>query len=147
MPAGLAVAGYLPRADTHDVLVVRQGVSVPRTIATGSPRRRLQVARLFPGVTFTEIRGNVDTRLKKIAEQKPAVYGEVLVGLDRVIAGEHDFIYEGQWDRAHALLDQVAALRSRTLIKGAGHWVSFEAADRYNAIVLDLLKDPPHAPL
>lgn len=63
------------------------------------------------------------------------------------VAGEHDFIYEGQWDRAHALLDQVAALRSRTLIKGAGHWVSFEAADRYNAIVLDLLKDPPHAPL
>jgi hydroxymethylbilane synthase len=44
-------------------------VSVPRSIATGSPRRRLQVARLFPGVTFTEIRGNVDTRLKKIAEQ------------------------------------------------------------------------------
>jgi hydroxymethylbilane synthase len=42
---------------------------VPRTIATGSPRRRMQVARLFPDVTFTEIRGNVDTRLKKIAEQ------------------------------------------------------------------------------
>lgn len=69
MPAGLAVAGYLPRADSHDVLVVRQGVTVPRTIATGSPRRRLQVARLFPGVACTEIRGNVDTRLKKIAEQ------------------------------------------------------------------------------
>ena len=31
--------------------------------------------------------------LKKLAEQKPAVYGEVLVGLDRVIAGEHDFTY------------------------------------------------------
>lgn len=31
--------------------------------------------------------------LKKIAEQKPAVYGEVLVGLDRVIAGEHDFTF------------------------------------------------------
>ena len=31
--------------------------------------------------------------LRKVAEQKPAVYGEVLVGLDRVIAGEHDFTY------------------------------------------------------
>lgn len=31
--------------------------------------------------------------LKKVAEQKPAVYGEVLVGLDRVIAGEHDFTF------------------------------------------------------
>ena len=39
-----------------------------------------------------EIRTIVDT-ITKIAEQKPAVYGEVLVGLDRVIAGEHDFTF------------------------------------------------------
>lgn len=69
MPPGLAMAGYLPRADTRDVLVLRAGVTTPKTIATGSPRRRLQVARLFPGVEFTEIRGNVDTRLRKIGEQ------------------------------------------------------------------------------
>ncbi len=31
--------------------------------------------------------------LKKVAAQKPAVYSEVLVGMDRVIAGEHDFTY------------------------------------------------------
>jgi len=72
MPAGLAIAGYLPRADTRDVLVLRVGVTAPALIATGSPRRRLQLARLFPAVTFTEIRGNVDTRLRKIAEQKVA---------------------------------------------------------------------------
>lgn len=69
MPAGLAIAGYLPRADTRDVLVLREELSAPRKIATGSPRRRLQVAALYPGVEFCEIRGNVDTRLKKIAEQ------------------------------------------------------------------------------
>jgi len=69
MPPGLAIAGYLPREDTRDVLVIRTGVTVPAKIATGSPRRRLQIAQLFPGVEFTEIRGNVDTRLKKIAEQ------------------------------------------------------------------------------
>jgi hydroxymethylbilane synthase len=68
MPAGLVVAGYLPRADPHDVLVTRDdGGASPHTIATGSPRRRLQLARLFPTATFTELRGNVDTRLKKIA--------------------------------------------------------------------------------
>ncbi len=72
MPAGLAIAGYMPRADTRDVLVLRAGVIAPALIATGSPRRRLQLARLFPAVTFTEIRGNVDTRLRKIAEQKVA---------------------------------------------------------------------------
>jgi hydroxymethylbilane synthase len=64
---GLVVAGYLPRADPRDVLVVRDGVEAPRKIATGSPRRRLQVAMLFPNVEFCEIRGNVDTRLRKIA--------------------------------------------------------------------------------
>jgi len=64
---GLAVAGFLPREDVRDVLVMREGVTEPKTIATGSPRRQLQIKRLFPQAGFTEIRGNVDTRLKKIA--------------------------------------------------------------------------------
>jgi hydroxymethylbilane synthase len=64
---GLVVAGYLPREDVRDVLVLREGVTEPLTIATGSPRRQLQIKRLFPAASFTEIRGNVDTRLKKIA--------------------------------------------------------------------------------
>ena len=68
MPAGLAIGGYMPRADTRDVLVLRAGVPTPRTLATGSPRRRLQVQRLFPAVQFSEIRGNVDTRLRKLDE-------------------------------------------------------------------------------
>ena len=66
-PAGLAVAGFMPREDTRDVLVLREGVTEPTTIATSSPRRQLQIKNLFPAATFTEIRGNVDTRLKKIA--------------------------------------------------------------------------------
>jgi len=89
MPAGLAIAGYMPRVDPRDVLVIRAGLTAPAKIATGSPRRRLQIARQFPGVEFTEIRGNVDTRLKKIAEQNVAD-GTVLAaaGLKRLgIAG------------------------------------------------------------
>ena len=66
-PAGLALAGFLPRADARDVLVLCEGVATPASIATSSPRRQLQIARLFPQAKFTEIRGNVDTRLKKIA--------------------------------------------------------------------------------
>lgn len=65
--AGLVVAGYMPREDVRDVLVLREGVTTPATIATSSPRRQMQVKQLFPAATFTEIRGNVDTRLKKIA--------------------------------------------------------------------------------
>lgn len=66
-PAGLVVAGFLPREVAHDVLILREGITVPATIATSSPRRQGQIARLFPQAKFTEIRGNVDTRLKKIA--------------------------------------------------------------------------------
>ena len=63
---GLAIGGYLPRADPRDVLIVRDGIAAPRVIATSSPRRRLQIQLQLPEATFTEIRGNVDTRLGKI---------------------------------------------------------------------------------
>jgi hydroxymethylbilane synthase len=66
-PPGLVVAGFMPREDTRDVLVLREGVTAPATLATSSPRRQLQIKLLYPTATFTEIRGNVDTRLKKIA--------------------------------------------------------------------------------
>ncbi len=72
MPLGLAVAGYMPREDPRDMLVLRAGVDSPKLIATSSPRRRLQLAMLFPDATFTEIRGNVDTRLRKIAQDAVA---------------------------------------------------------------------------
>ncbi|MDO8541625.1 MAG: hydroxymethylbilane synthase [Opitutaceae bacterium] len=69
MPPGLAIGGYMPRADARDVLVLRTGIDTPKSVATGSPRRRLQLKAIFPHVEFTEIRGNVDTRLRKIGEQ------------------------------------------------------------------------------
>lgn len=72
MAAGLAIGGYLPRADVRDVLVLREGIDFPATLATGSPRRRLQIKLMFPDVAFSEIRGNVDTRLRKIGEQHVA---------------------------------------------------------------------------
>jgi len=67
LAGGLVIAGYLPREDPRDVLIVRRGVTVPQVIATSSPRRRLQIRLQLPDATFTEIRGNVDTRLKKIS--------------------------------------------------------------------------------
>lgn len=72
MPEGLAIGGYMVRADTRDVLVLRAGLDVPTTVATGSPRRRMQLKLMFPDVVFSEIRGNVDTRLRKIGEQHVA---------------------------------------------------------------------------
>jgi hydroxymethylbilane synthase len=81
---GLVVAGYLPRADVRDVLVVREGVTHPAKIATSSPRRQLQVRQLFPKAGFTEIRGNVDTRLKKIANGEADATVLAAAGLHRL---------------------------------------------------------------
>lgn len=84
MPAGLAIAGYLPRADARDVLVSRADVHELSLVATGSPRRRAQLARLLPRATFTEIRGNVDTRLNKIAQSAADATVLAAAGLSRL---------------------------------------------------------------
>jgi hydroxymethylbilane synthase len=84
MTPGLSLAGYLPRADPRDVLVRRTGAAWPAVIATASPRRRLQLARLFPSARFVEIRGNVDTRLRKIAEGQAEATALAAAGLARL---------------------------------------------------------------
>ncbi|MGJ3243601.1 MAG: hydroxymethylbilane synthase [Opitutales bacterium] len=62
----LEVAGFLPRAPVADVLVYREDTPVPQALATSSPRRRQQAKHLFPNAVWCEIRGNVETRLRKI---------------------------------------------------------------------------------
>lgn len=64
----LAIAGYLPRESVNDVLVISESCKEPKVIASGSPRRRDQGKLLFPNTEWIEIRGNVETRLKKIVE-------------------------------------------------------------------------------
>ena len=84
MPAGLAIAACLPRRDARDVLVRRRDVASPKLIATGSPRRRAQGALAFPQAQWTELRGNVDTRLKKLAQGDADASYLAASGLDRL---------------------------------------------------------------
>lgn len=84
MPAGLAIAVCLPRQDARDVLVRRSDVSSPMLIATGSPRRRAQGALAFPLARWTELRGNVDTRLRKLANGEADASYLAASGLDRL---------------------------------------------------------------
>ena len=80
LPDGLAIAAVLPRADPHDAVVLpasRQETTSTigklvavlgqtPSIGTGSVRRVAQLRRLFPGARFTPIRGNLETRLRKL---------------------------------------------------------------------------------
>lgn len=70
---GLTIAAVLERADPRDALITRSrgGLgSLPEgaVVGTSSPRRAAFIQALRPDVTVREIRGNVDTRLRKVRE-------------------------------------------------------------------------------
>ena len=69
---GLEVAAVPDREDPRDVLVARDGLTlaelpVGAVVGTGAPRRAAQILALGLGVEVVPIRGNVDTRLRKVS--------------------------------------------------------------------------------
>ena len=83
---GLVLAAVPVRADPRDALVGSTLAGLPpgATVATGAVRRRAQLAALRPDLTFAELRGNVDTRLKKAGDYGAAVVAfAALQRLDR----------------------------------------------------------------
>lgn len=83
-PDGLVLRAVPERADVRDALVgstladLREGA----TVATGSVRRRTQLAALRPDLGFVELRGNMATRLAKAAEVDAVVVAAA--ALDRL---------------------------------------------------------------
>jgi len=72
LPAGLGIAAVLPRADCSDVLVSMapgglEGLLYGARVGTGSPRRRAMLLAERADVLAVPIRGNVPTRLVKLA--------------------------------------------------------------------------------
>lgn len=67
-PEGLTIAAIPDRADPRDALVGCRLADLPEgaTVATGSARRRTQLAELRPDLRFEDLRGNIDTRLGKL---------------------------------------------------------------------------------
>jgi hydroxymethylbilane synthase len=71
LPPGLVLAAFPPREDPRDVLVSRKpggldALPAGAIVGTSSPRRRALVLAARPDVTVEPLRGNVDTRLKKL---------------------------------------------------------------------------------
>jgi hydroxymethylbilane synthase len=100
MPAaeasGLVVSAVPVREDPRDAVVTRDGcmfADLPQEalLATGSPRRVAQLRALRPDLRFTGVRGNVDTRLRKLDSGEfdglvIAVAGLNRLGLEQRIA-------------------------------------------------------------
>lgn len=71
VPDDLPLVCFSSREDPRDVLVFPQGASEPDwslPIGTSSRRREIQLRTLFPEVTFASVRGNLQTRLRKLDE-------------------------------------------------------------------------------
>ena len=69
LPKELPLLAFSHREDPRDVLVLPEGVTeidFSKPIGCSSKRRMLQFARLYPQATFATIRGNVQTRLRRL---------------------------------------------------------------------------------
>ena len=97
LPAPFALAATPPRVDPRDVLVSVKHMSlaaVPQgaLVGTSSQRRRAQLKALRPDIQAVEFRGNVDTRLRKLAEGQVEAILLASAGLDRL--GKTDWVRE-----------------------------------------------------
>ena len=73
LPDGLQITTMLPREDPRDALVSLEYSSlrdlpVGARVGSSSLRRKLQLKHIRPDLNYQELRGNVDTRLKKLAD-------------------------------------------------------------------------------
>jgi len=89
LPPGLDIACVLPRDDPRDALVSRGGATLAALphgarIGTASLRRRAQLLRCRADLTVAAIRGNVDTRLDKLARGEVDALVLALCGLERL---------------------------------------------------------------
>jgi len=89
LPGGLVIACVLPRDDPRDALVSAKATnlaSLPRgaRVGTASLRRQAQLLRHRPDLTITPIRGNVNTRIRKLGDGEVDALVLALCGLERL---------------------------------------------------------------
>ena len=92
-PEGLAVLAVPERHDARDALISREGWSLEQippgtVVGTGSPRRCCQLLHHRPDLEFVPIRGNVDTRLRKVQQGEVGAVVLAVAGVERLGLGE-----------------------------------------------------------
>ena len=100
LPDGLGVGAVFERADVRDVLVTLDGQKLknltPRSVVgTGSLRREVQLRAANPDIDVKLIRGNVQTRMKKLAEGQYDAIVLAAAGLNR-LGYVHGAVLDGQ---------------------------------------------------
>lgn len=85
---GLEISAVLERGNYRDVLITRNGCDIEDNskfiVGTGSIRRISFLHKLYPSVTIKDIRGNVDTRLRKLINKEYDALILAAAGLERI---------------------------------------------------------------
>jgi len=89
LPAGLTIGAVPAREDPRDVLVSRNRIALKdlpegAKVATGSLRRRAQILHYRPDVSLVAVRGNIDTRLRKLHDGEMDALVLAAAGLNRI---------------------------------------------------------------
>ena len=89
LPRGLALCALLERADPRDALLSASGqplsgLAAGARVGTSSLRRRVQIQALRPDLTLVDLRGNVDTRIRKLREGECEAIVLAMAGLIRL---------------------------------------------------------------
>lgn len=88
---GLEIICTPKRADAMDVLISRKNLKTISIVGTSSPRRDFYIKKYFPNVEVKMIRGNIDTRLKKLANGEYDAIVLAKAGLDRLKLPTEEF--------------------------------------------------------
>jgi hydroxymethylbilane synthase len=88
-PPGLAIAAVPERHDPRDAVLTAAGIPLERlaagsTVATGSPRRRSQILHARPDLRMVPVRGNVDTRVRKLRDGAFDALVLAVAGIERL---------------------------------------------------------------
>jgi hydroxymethylbilane synthase len=144
-PDGLVIAAVPGRADPRDTLVGSQLADLREgaLVATGSARRRVQLASLRPDLQFTGLRGNVNTRLAKRGEFDAIVMAQAAIDRLALAVGVHQVldtyvlvpqVGQGALAVECRLDDEV----TRALLSGIEHPATRWAVDAERAFLAEL---------
>ncbi|MEO7000487.1 MAG: hydroxymethylbilane synthase [Ktedonobacterales bacterium] len=148
---GLTLAAITEREDARDALVSRQGYTLAELpegaiVATGSLRRRAQLLHLRPDLRIVEIRGNVDTRLRKtLAPDGPDATILAAAGLRRLGLAEYitellsiETLVPAAGQGALAVETRADDLRARKLLRRLDHLPTRRAVSAERAVLATL---------
>lgn len=94
LPEGLSLVAFPPRADPRDALVMGgegglAGLRKGARVGTSSLRRQAQILAVRPDVEIVSVRGNIQTRMKKVEELDLDCVVLACAGLDRMAAEDN----------------------------------------------------------